>query len=117
MEIHATLLTRPWAVEATRWNEKGRTPRPEAVPDVQSSETVTLIESTRTPLAMSNETVERVRDLSHQYRSEVRMRLSRHAAVVPGLARLLADLPRDRIAVLLERWDVGSPDGPGIAAV
>jgi hypothetical protein len=45
------------------------------------------------------------------------MRLPRRAVDVPGLARLLADLPRERLATLLDRWGGGSLDGPGIVAV
>jgi hypothetical protein len=45
------------------------------------------------------------------------MRLPRRAVDVPGLARLLADLPREQLAVLLDRWGGGSLDSPGIVAV
>jgi hypothetical protein len=44
------------------------------------------------------------------------MRSSRRAAHIPGLARLLADLPRERTANLAMRWDGGSPNRPGLAA-
>ncbi len=44
------------------------------------------------------------------------MPLQRRTADVPGLARLLADAPRDRKVVLAEIWGIGSPDQPGAMA-
>lgn len=40
----------------------------------------------------------------------------RRTADIPGLARLLADVPRDRRVALAASWDAGSPDQPGFIA-
>jgi hypothetical protein len=41
---------------------------------------------------------------------------TRTLPVVPGLARLLADVPRDRLIALATRWGVDRPDQPGVVA-